>query len=42
MFIYDRSLLKMNVDDELIQLVVPSGVPIGTRLQRVIYVGYLY
>ena len=32
----------MNVDDELIQVVVPSGVPIGTKLQRVIYVGYLF
>ena len=42
MFIYNRSLLQMNVDDELIQVVVPSGVPIGTRLQRVIYVGCLF
>ena len=38
MFSYNSSLLRMNDDDTLIHLVVPSGVPIGTRVHNIIYV----
>ena len=39
MFSYNSSLLYMNNDNTLIQLLVPSGgVPIGIRIHNVIYV----
>ena len=43
MFSYNKSLLYMNNDDTLIQLLVPTGgVPIGTRIHNVIYVSATY
>ena len=38
MFTYNSSLLRMNDDDTLVQLVVPSGIPIGTRVHNILYV----
>ena len=38
MFSYNRSRLRMNDDDTLIQLTVPSGVHIGTRIHNTVYV----
>ena len=42
MFSYNSSLLRMNDDDTLMQLMVPSGVPIGTRAHTILYVSVVY
>ena len=42
MFIYDVSLLRKSIDDKTIQISVPSGLPLGTRLYKTIYVSYTF
>ena len=38
MFIYNSNLLQRNIDDTVIRVVVPSGVPIGQNVHKIIYV----
>ena len=40
MFSCNKGLLRMNDDDTLIRLVVPSGVLIGTRVHTIVYVSF--
>ena len=38
MFVYDANLLVANVDERIIQINVLRGVPLGSKVHKVIYV----
>ena len=38
MFVYDNNLLVTNVDDAVIRISVARGLPLGSKVHKVIYV----